>query len=362
MPKTKNSIPKTPILQQNRGSNFERKGFLQRLGLPHHEYWPWWILVAPVWPMWLWYGIRLKCATWFTTVNPAIEDGGFMGESKIKILDIIPNDIKPKTVFVPLGESVPDIDFFKAGLNSTPFPLIAKPDIGGRGRKIKIVKNYADLTEYHNAVSEPYMLQEIVETPLELGVFYARLPNEEFGRVISLSSKGFLKVIGNGQETIGQLMAKNKRAKLQIERLATKIDINRVPNEQEEILLEPIGNHALGTIFLNENEKITDKLNLVFDDISKRIGGFYYGRFDIRVPSWHDLENGKNISILELNGLTSDAAHIFDPNYRLRDVFKTQFRHIKIAARIARQNIKGGTKATPVSELIKKTWEALKMM
>ncbi len=103
-------------------------------------------------------------------------------------------------------------------------------------------------------------------------------------------------------------------------------------------------------------------MNATFDEIAKRIGAFYYGRFDIRVPNLSDLENGVNISILELNGLTSDAAHIFDPNYRLRDVFKTQFKHIKIAAKIAKENIAAGTKATPVMELSKKSWEALQMM
>lgn len=357
-----NSIPKTPILQKNRGSVLGQKSFLQKIGLPHHEYWPWWILVAPVWPLWLWYGIRLKCATWFTTVNPAIEDGGFMGESKIDILNIIPDDVKPKTFFVPLDAPVPGVDFFISEKNPEAYPIIAKPDIGGRGRKIKIIKSFADLEEYHHTVGEAYMLQEIVESPLELGVFYARMPDEESGRVISLSSKGFLKVIGNGVSTIAQLMAREKRAKAQIDRLGKTVDLQRVPTVDEEVILEPIGNHVLGTIFIDENHRITDKLNEVFDDISKRVGAFYYGRYDLRVTSWEDLEAGKNISILELNGLTSDAAHIFDPNYKLKDVFKTQFRHIKIAARIAKQNIKAGTKATPVVELAKKSWEALKMM
>ncbi len=76
------------------------KGILQRIGIPHHEYWPWWMLVIPVWPLWIWYGLRLRCLTWFTTVNPGIEDGGFMGESKKSIQDIIPADLQPKTYYV----------------------------------------------------------------------------------------------------------------------------------------------------------------------------------------------------------------------------------------------------------------------
>jgi hypothetical protein len=335
-----------------------RKGILQQLGLPHHEFWPWWVLVAPMWPIWLLYGIRLRCATWFTTVNPVIEDGGFMGESKIKIMDIIPDAYMPNTLFIPVNKALnEELIYSKMTL-----PCIAKPDIGGRGRKIKFIHKKQDLIDYHHEVGEDYMVQQIIDSPLELGVFYARIPNEQQGKVLSIASKVFLSVTGNGHSNIEALMKKDKRSRDQIERLSKTLDLAKVPASGEEVLLEPIGNHIKGTVFKNENHRITERLSKTFDKITSEINGFYYGRFDIRVTNWDDLEAGNNISILELNGLTSDAAHIFDPNYRLRDVFSTQYKHIKIAFAISKYNLKHGVRATPIKELFSKTKEALKDM
>ena len=98
------------------------------------------------------------------------------------------------------------------------------------------------------------------------------------------------------------------------------------------------------------------KLNNVFDHISKQIPGFYYGRYDLRVKNIEDLCEGKNIFIMELNGLTADAAHIFDPHYKLRDAYKTQIKQCNISFQIAKQNLKAGVKPTPLWELISKSW------
>ncbi len=350
---TKKTIKLNPQLKKRSG-----KSILQRIGIPHHEYWPWWMLVIPVWPLWIWYGFRLRCLTWFTTVNPGIEDGGFMGESKKSIQEIIPLDLQPRTFYITKTNPFSTV---KEQLDLT-YPFIAKPDIGGRGRKISIINNPSELEHYNETVGEDYMIQEMIHAPLELGVFFTRIPNEHTGWVTSVTSKGFLSVLGDGSSTIGQLMALDARASQQVDRIAEHTDLSRIPKLNEEVLLEPIGNHSRGTKFINESHRINNELHLVFTQIAKRIDGFYYGRFDIRVPSWEDLYKGKNISILELNGLTSDVTHIFDPEYRLRDVFKTQYQHIRIARQIAKENLRSGVKATPIIELTKKSLAALKLM
>ncbi len=336
-----------------------RKGVLQYIGIKHHEYWSWWLLVIPIWPLWLWYGLRLRCATWFTVVNPGMEDSGFLGESKIKILDSVPNAYKPQTVFVQYETA------FEAVLHSVKdsnlqFPLICKPDIGGRGRKVEIIQSLLDLERYHSEIEESYMIQAIIPYELELGIFYVRLPNEDRGRITSIAIKGFLKVVGDGSSSIKQLMLNDYRASLQIERLSKQMNLERIPNSNECILLEPIGNHCRGTSFINGTHLINETLNEVFDEISKQIEGFYYGRFDLKVKSLEDLFKGDTIQIMELNGLTSDAAHIFDPYFRLRDAYATQIKQCKISYQIARQNLKAGFKPTPLFELIKKSLGYLK--
>jgi len=326
-----------------------RKGILQHLGFKHHEYWPWWMLVAPVWPLWAWYMLRTRNLTWFTAVNPGMEDSGFLGESKIKILNSIPNQYKPKTIFIHHSDQLDNVPELLA------FPCIAKPDIGGRGRKIKTIHSYSELLDYHQSVQEDYMIQEIIPYELELGIFYIRMPWQSKGEIVSISKKEFLEVVGDGKSTVKQLMTRNYRASLQIERLHNIINMDEIVPNNEHLLLEPIGNHCRGTIFRDHGHLITPTLTAVFDKICAQIDGFYYGRFDLRVKSIEDLMQGNHIQIMELNGLTSDPAHIFDPNARLRDALKIQLSNCTKSYKIARYNLKLGSKTTPLAELYRKS-------
>jgi hypothetical protein len=331
-----------------------RKGFLQHLGIPHHEYWSWWLLVIPVWPLWIYYAIKLRCATWFTVVNPGMEDSGFLGESKLAILKSIPAIYLPTTLAISHEMEFSRIAVLQNN-KGIPFPFIAKPDVGGRGRKVEIVKTEEEWRMYHASMTEEYMIQELIPFDVELGVFYTRLPNEEHGKLTSIAQKEFLTVIGDGKSSIQDLMQESYRASMQIERLGKQIDLLRIPHLHEKVVLEPIGNHIRGTSFLSANHIINDNLHQVWDTIAKQIPGFYYGRFDIRVRSLDDLYQGKSIYILELNGLTSDVAHIFDPSFKLRDAYKEQWRHCKISYQIAKQNLRAGAKPTPLFTLLRKT-------
>lgn len=325
-----------------------RKGILQHLGIKHHEYWPWWVLVAPIWPLWVWYMLRTRNLTWFTAVNPGMEDSGFLGESKMKILDSIPAKYKPKTIFI---HHTQQLDAFP---NLLAFPFIAKPDIGGRGRKIKTIHTYEELLAYHQNVEEDYMIQEIIPYELELGIFYIRMPWQTNGEIVSVSKKEFLEVIGDGKSSIKQLMRKDYRASLQIKRLQEIIDLDEILPNHEARILEPIGNHCRGTIFRDHGHLITPELTSVFDEICLQIDGFYYGRFDLRVKSIDDLLKGQHIQMMELNGLTSDPAHIFDPNARLRDALKIQWNNCKKSYQIAAYHLKHGATTTPIAELYRK--------
>ncbi|MBK9483008.1 MAG: hypothetical protein IPO02_13710 [Bacteroidetes bacterium] len=324
-----------------------RKGLLQYLGIKHHEYWPWWMLVAPIWPLWAWFMLRTRNLTWFTAVNPGMEDSGFLGESKIKILDSIAEQYKPKTIFIEVGQVLPD--------KILDFPFIAKPDIGGRGRKIKIITTQAAFEAYHQEVGEDYMIQTIIPYDVEFGVFYIRMPWQSKGEIVSLSQKEFLHVKGDGKSTLKELMQLDYRSTQQIERLETYQDLSVILPEGKTQLLEPIGNHCRGTIFRDKGDLISTTLCEVFDNISQQIEGFYYGRFDLRTKSFEDMLAGKHIYILELNGLTSDAAHIFDPNARLRDAMRVQISNCIKSYKIARYNLKQGAKTTPIKELYRKS-------
>jgi hypothetical protein len=126
-----------------------------------------------------------------------------------------------------------------------------------------------------------------------------------------------------------------------------------VPLENEDYVVHRIGNHIKGTRFIDANEHITDKLNATFSKLSQQVEGVYFGRYDLKVPSFQDLEQGKNIKIFELNGVSSEPGHIYDQS----NVFKAYSglaHHWLALIGISQQNIKKGVKTTPMSIFFKK--------
>ena len=320
----------------------------------NYEYWTWWVFFLPVVPYWAFLALRNRSLTYFTTVNPCIPDGGVFGESKMDILNQIDPKYLPTTLFVPLNEGFEAV-LGKLKNSQMNFPIVAKPDVGGRGFRVERIDNEQELQAYLAAAIMPVILQEFVDYELELGVMYARLPGQPKGRVTSITQKEFLTVQGNGRSTIGELLQQNTRARMAMDELRERIngEWNLVVPMQETRLVQPIGNHCLGTKFLNANHLINSRLSQVFDDIAVPITGFYYGRFDLKVSNLADLYAGKNIKIMELNGATSEPGHIYDPAYRLWKAYRDVMQHMKIVANISAANQKLGVRPTPLRQLLK---------
>jgi hypothetical protein len=87
------------------------------------------------------------------------------------------------------------------------------------------------------------------------------------------------------------------------------------------------------------------------DRISKTYDGFYFGRYDIRTPSVEDFQQGRNFKVVELNGVTSEATHIYDPRNSLWDAYRVLFAQWRIAFEIGAQNRLRSTGPTPLRTL-----------
>ena len=271
-----------------------------------------------------------------------MEYGGILGASKKTILDKLPPEYLPKSALINKELSIDEIVDRLQDLDFS-FPLIIKPDIGERGFHVELIDDEEALKNYLSTIDEDHLIQEYLDMPIELGVFYYRFPDEQIGRVSSVVAKQLMTVTGNGSSSILALMQYDKRAAQQVKRLTRegKIDLSAVPAKNEEVLLEPIGNHNRGTAFLDANDLINDTLHEVFDQLAKSIDRFYYGRFDIRCNSLGDLYNGK-LKVMEVNGVASEPAHIYSPDYPIGQGYKDLFFHWRIMYRIATMNHRAG--------------------
>jgi hypothetical protein len=306
------------------------------------EYWTWWVFYLPLLPRFLWYALQARSFTFISLVNPSMELGGLVGESKIDILNEIANEFKPKTLFFKYeGNDINEHTILAYMAKSNiDFPIVIKPNVGERGNQVEKISDVASLKSYLSTVQNDFIIQEYIDYPIELGVMYYRLPNEPCGRVTSITMKKFLTVVGNGKSSIYELLSQNTRARFQLERLKQKIPqrLQEIPLDKQEILIEPIGNHCRGTEFINRNDLIKKEIHTVFDKISIPIQGFYYGRFDLKVQKFEDLYTGKNLKIMELNGVASEPAHIYDAQYRLGQAYKDIIYHWQIIWQIYLQN------------------------
>jgi hypothetical protein len=288
-------------------------------------------------------------------VNVSLRNGGFFDENKEESLKNIPRQYLPQSIIVEAEEDFLAIHK-KMKVHGLNFPVVAKPLDLQRGKFVEIIKNAIELKDYSLKFSKAFIVQEFIDLPLELAILYSRMPNCESGIVSSITYKEFLSVVGDGKQTIEALLWSNIRAQLIWSDIKknTKVDLQHVLPKDETLVIEKIGNHCRGTIFKNAMSYDKQKVAKVMEDILKDFDGFYYGRFDLKVKGEQDLYEGKNIKILELNGVNADAAHIFDPNYGLIQAYKDVAWHWKRMSNIARYNYNVGHRPSGFFHLIRK--------
>lgn len=307
--------------------------------LLHWEYWPFHVVYALLYPYWIWLCLKARSFFFFSAANPSLENGGFLMESKKGIYDLIPQRFYPRTRFFPSGTTAEAV-LSIIHAEEFQYPLVGKPDIGLRGMGVKKLKDPEELAQYVSSSKVNFLVQEFCSYEMEAGIFYYRLPNERKGRVSGIVLKEFLTVTGDGRSTVLELLAKDKRSILQINNLKRMEPalLKEVLPENKKKVLVPYGNHCRGAKFVDASHRIDEKLTAVIDEASRQIDGFYYGRMDVRFKSWESLKEGKNFSIIELNGAGSEPTHIYDPGHSLFFAWKEIIRHWNFLYRISRQN------------------------
>jgi hypothetical protein len=318
-------------------SILKRSPFLIRL--LNWEYWPFAVVYGPILPVYFWYSLRARSFFFFSTSNPTIKNAGFQMESKYEIDAIVPQQFRPASIYFEPFTEVTKIKY-RLVQHQFNYPLIIKPDIGGRGMGVKKVSSDEELQVAVTGFPVPFIVQPFIPLPNEIGLFYVKIPGHASGQITGIVRKEFLKVTGDGQHSILELLQQNNRHILQISALKKTLstDINRViPSGTTEILV-PYGNHSRGSLFLDDSHLISPGLIKTFNTICSQIPGFNFGRMDIRYNSWEELEQGKNFSIIELNGAGSEPTHIYDPRHSIFFAWKEIIRHWQFLFRVSKKN------------------------
>jgi membrane protein DedA with SNARE-associated domain len=321
------------------------------------EFWPPWLFYPPVVAYVAWLALKHRGLSVFTAVNPGVPAGGFIGESKHDILRQLASTpeflarAQPISAQLATEERVRVVEQFAA---SSGFPIVLKPDAGQRGSGVAIVRSVVEARAYLERVGVDCIVQEYASGE-EFGVFYYRYPSAESGRIFSITRKVFPKVRGDGKRTLEELILADARAvcmaKLYLARNAERLA--HVPARGEEVQLVEIGNHCRGAVFLDGCALATPELEAVIDRISKGFEGFYFGRYDVRARSVADLQRGEHFKVIELNGATSEATHIYDPTFPLLRAWGVLFEQWRILFEIAAENRRRGAPSVGIGELLR---------
>ena len=172
---------------------------------------------------------------------------------------------------------------------------------------------------------------------------------------MSITLKYAPHVIGNGKDSLRQLIQNDQRAgklaHLYFKRHADQLDT--IIPEGQAYRLVFAGSHSRGAIFRDGRDYITPALEASFDKVMDGLTEFHYGRIDIRFRDINSLMSGDNYYILEINGASSEAAHIWDSRSTLKEVYRVLFFQYRTLFHLGWLNRQRGFRPPSLVELFK---------
>lgn len=316
------------------------KSFWEKLG--NWELWPFKLRYFLISPVWLWYCLRSGSPWFFSSSNPTITFGGFEGEGKKEMYELLPQDFYPRTIYISPDQSFEEVAQ-QVAAHGFSYPFIVKPDVGMKGLLFRKIDSAKELELYHSKNVVEYIVQDLVDYPLEVSVFYYRYPDQQKGVISGFIQKELMDVYGDGKSSLWQLIQQHPKARHRPEEMRIKHEafLDKIIPSGERYILTYAANLNRGARFTNMAAQIDDDLLRIFDEISHK-AQFYYGRYDIKCASVEDLKQGRNFSILEFNGAGAEPNHVYNAGFSLFQAYAVFLHHWKVLYRISKYNKQHG--------------------
>lgn len=290
-----------------------RCGMLERL--------PTWLICIPLVMQWLILAIRYHSLTLPSSANPAITAGGLVGEGKLEYFRSMGMIAQSATasycaISTVNNPSIGDI-LTTMGTAGLSFPVIAKPDLGRCGYGVQLLLDETSLRNYLGDFprGETIVLQRYLPDEGEAGIFYARDPGAEQGRIIGIALRHYPRVIGDGHRSLAQLISDDPRTSRLTAAMHDSLQksLMNVPSAGVTVRLATIGSTRVGGLYRDGGEHLTPQLNAGIDAIARDMLDFHCGRFDVRFTDLAALRMGQGFTIIEVNGAGSEAINAWDP-------------------------------------------------
>jgi len=318
------------------------------------------LLCVPLVLQWLYLAARYRSLTLPSVVNPGIETGGLVGESKAACLDAISAEFAPfvaATLRVRPGQD--GVAIRRAA--GQDYPLIVKPDIGWCGYGVRRVNDDDELRRYATEFpgDATFLLQDFVAGPGEAGIFYRRAPSAPSGSIVGMAIRHQPCVTGDGKTRLRDLIASDARLAHQSHayQLALgEVAFSRIPALGETITLTTVASLRVGGRYELAMRLRTDRLEQRIDAIARSMPEFHFGRFDVRFGTEDELRLGE-FRIIEVNGAGSEAIEYWDPSLGLIEAYRGVFRKQEMLFELASEFRRAGHVPIGIMPLAR-AWQA----
>ncbi len=323
-------------------------------------------MYLPVILQWPLLALRYRSFTLPLLANPDLPLGGMVGASKAHLMRQARGHCA--RAFLPwvagtrsqaAAESQAAELLAQAAGEGFQLPFVVKPDIGCRGSGVKRVTSLDELSQVidHYPPGATFIAQQLARFEHEAGIFYVRAPEEPQGAVVSLTFKDLPSVTGDGLRTLAQLVEADPRAGAlrHLYEPRQRERWHEVVPRGEVVPLLFSASHCQGAVFTNGQSAITPTLAAAIDRIMQDLPNFHYGRLDVKFADLESLRAGKNLEVMEINGASAEAIHIWDKNTRLRDALRTLMWQYRTLFRIGAQQRRRGYR-TPGVRALWRAW------
>ena len=231
------------------------------------------------------------------------------------------------------------------------YPLILKSDVGSVGKGVVKLAGLEDVIKKIPSLEGAYILQKFTPLEKEYGVFYVRHYGEP--RVTAINKKHFPTVVGDGKKNISQLSREHYRYTNHWHTFLQYLDVDRVPEAGESVLLSFIGSHTMGCKFTDDTYLLTPEVEQAIFRIFESQPGFNFGRLDVKAESEDAFLRGEFV-VIEVNGVASLPTNMFDPDNSIWRAYEIFLQHGKYLLDAAYEHRHQPMKLDSYKSIIKK--------
>ena len=317
--------------------------------------WPAWVLYMPIRIGIVLLSLRHRSLTAFASANPAFGViGGFIGDAKSLLLRPFQRDSRCVPTLALSHEDPEDqrVKEAKAFAACHGLPLVFKPEVAEDGAGLRFIQNEEQLERFVRGAQEDFLLQKKV-AGLEYEVVWRRSPGKDDGRIMAIVQKQDVVVMGDGEQTLEELIWLDEvavsRAELFLQ--CHDLELNDVIPAGQMVVLNPTGSYGHGARCVHRHDLSTAALTAAVTAFAKRFPGLHFARFDLRATSDEELKAGRFVCT-EVGGCCHVSSLLRDSSLRFSRSYAAVWIQLKACLEAGASNLKQKVRPVPIEEVL----------